>query len=61
MYKLSKSSRVDAINIIKRIIYELKPNNPWSIKRGEKQLNRYLNEAAKKFGGEWKGVLKLYE
>ena len=44
-----------------RIIYELKPNNPRAIARGMKQLERYVAVANQKFGGEWTGVLKLYD
>ncbi len=44
-----------------RIIYELKPNNPRSIARGIKQLDRYVNEATQRFGGNWTGKLILYD
>ncbi len=59
-FKLSNTARVDAISFQDRIIYELKPNNPWSIARGNKQLARYVDIATKKYGGVWQGKLILY-
>jgi len=38
--------------IEKKIIYELKPNNPKQIARGRKQLTDYIKEAEKEFGGK---------
>ncbi len=48
--------RFDYINMTKKIIYELKPNNAWSITRGIRQLHRY-NVG---MGGGYKLVLVLY-
>lgn len=59
--KIAKGCRVDGIDFDKHIIYELKPNNPRAIVRGMKQLDRYTLAAKQEFGGEWKGVLKLYD
>ena len=48
--------RIDGIDKVNRIIYELKPNNPRAIARGWKQLDQYANM----LGGEWTQVLVLY-
>ena len=53
--------RVDGIDFKNRIIYELKPNNPQAIARGLRQLDIYKNAAGEQYGGEWTGVLKLYD
>ena len=47
--------RIDGIDKVNRIIYELKPNNPRAIARGWKQLDQYANM----LGGEWTQVLVL--
>lgn len=53
--------RPDFIGLNNKIIYELKPYNPRSMKQGLKQLERY-EKALKEQGskGEWKHVLDLY-
>ena len=48
--------RIDCLDEVNKIIYELKPNNPRSISRGVKQLKRY-NEA---LGGGYTLILELY-
>ena len=57
----NSNCRVDAINFNTHTIYELKPNNPQAIIRGMKQLDRYVSAASQEYGGEWTGVLKLYD
>ena len=37
-YMLPSRKRIDFIDLEKKIIYELKPNNPRAIKQGDKQL-----------------------
>ena len=48
--------RVDGLNVTKRIIYELKPNNSRAVARGVKQLNDY----ATILKGNWEKVLIKY-
>ena len=54
---ITKGARVDGIDYVNKIAYELKPNNTRSIKRGLKQLNRYLSILGE---DDWVGVLVLY-
>ena len=58
---IAPKCRVDGIDFNNNIIYELKPNNPQSISRGLAQLDRYITAASQQYGGEWTGVLKLYD
>ena len=58
---IAPGCRVDGIDFNNHIIYELKPNNPQAIARGLSQLNRYTSAASQQFGGEWTGVLRLYD
>jgi RHS repeat-associated protein len=55
-----KKGRIDAIDFENKTIYELKPNNPKAIKRGEKQLSGYKEAMEKETGGQWKVVLDKY-
>jgi RHS repeat-associated protein len=57
---LNDGSRVDAINYETREILELKPNNPDAIASGNKQLNGYIQQAQKQFGGQWSGRVVTY-
>lgn len=43
-----------------KTIYELKPNNPTQIAKGQKQLAGYKAEVEQEFGGEWTTVLDTY-
>ena len=52
--------RPDFYDIEKKVIYELKPNNPKQIAKGRKQLAEYIKEAEREFGGKWTGVLDTY-
>ena len=58
---IAPKCRVDGIDFNNRIIYELKPNNPQAIARGLRQLDRYTTAASQQYGGDWTGVLKLYD
>ena len=49
-------NRIDFLDVNNKIIYELKPNNPRSIKQGMQQLKRY-NDA---LGGGFTLILELY-
>ena len=53
-----KGARVDGIDYVNRIVYELKPNNPRAVRRGLAQLDRYLNILGAE---DWAGVLVLYD
>lgn len=52
--------RPDFYDRDKKIVYELKPNNPDQIAKGQKQLDEYVKEAERIYGGEWTGVLDTY-
>ncbi len=55
--QIAPGARVDGIDFVNKIAYELKPNNTRAIGRGLKQLDRYLDI----LGVEgWAGVLVLY-
>ena len=51
-----KGIRPDYIDTDKKIIYELKPNNPWSIRRGVHQLQKYNRS----IGGGYRLRLEVY-
>ena len=55
--KIAPGARVDGIDKINMIVYELKPNNPNAIYKGTRQLDRYLGI----LGEGWIGVLITYE
>lgn len=52
--------RPDYIDLENRIVRELKPDKPWAINRGLKQLQKYMNELEKLTGDSWTGILDLY-
>ncbi len=58
---IAPGCRVDGFDETNHIIYELKPNNPAAIARGNAQLDRYIAAAEAKYGGEWTGQLVLYD
>ena len=58
---IAPGCRVDGIDFVNHIIYELKPNNPRAIALGMEQLARYTAAASQQYGGEWTGILKLYD
>ena len=51
-----QGGRIDFLDDINKIIYELKPNNPRGIKEGIKQLQRYK----KALGEGYELILELY-
>jgi hypothetical protein len=59
-YSKIKGIRPDFVDVNKRIIYELKPNNPRGIKSGLKQLEKYKKKFEEAYGGVWETVLDLY-
>ncbi len=50
----------DGYNEYRRIVYELKPNNPASIKRGIAQLQRYQRALIAQGKGVHKLILVVY-
>ncbi|NQP32786.1 hypothetical protein HO921_00045 [Streptococcus suis] len=46
--------------ILKNIVYELKPNNKNQIRKGDKQLQGYIDELISETGEQWTGVLDTY-
>ena len=55
-YRKLKGIRPDYIDFDNKIIYELKPNNPWSIKQGVRQLQKYNRSV----GGGYRLRLEVY-
>ncbi|MCH4897191.1 hypothetical protein E0494_10880 [Marinilabiliaceae bacterium JC040] len=58
--KIFNKIRPDFVDFNKRIIYELKPNNPRQIKAGYKQIGNYKKMFEKQYGGVWNTVLDTY-
>lgn len=58
--RLQSGKRVDALNEQLKHIIELKPNNPAAIRRGEKQVEGYLEELNKTRGEDWTGEILTY-
>ncbi|QQR93421.1 hypothetical protein IPJ91_03150 [bacterium] len=59
-YRGIQGIRPDFVDFNTRTIFELKPNNPWSITRGINQLNNYQSIFEAQTGSEWNTVLDLY-
>lgn len=57
-YQVEK--KIDFIDFIEKIIYELKPNNPRAIRAGQKQLDTYHQEVEKIFGKGFTKQLDTY-
>ena len=55
-FRVPNVGRFDFYDVANKIIYELKPNNAWSITKGIQQLHRY----SAGLGGGYKLVLVLY-
>jgi hypothetical protein len=62
-FRLPSGKHIDAFDPVKKIIYELKPNNPQAISRGYKQLYSYVQEVNRigTYGTGYKGVLRTYK
>ncbi len=58
--RLESGLRPDALNYATKQIIELKPNNPAAIKRGERQLEKYINELNLTDGPGWTGNIWTY-
>ncbi len=59
-FRLPSGKHIDFIDLEKKIIYELKPNNPRAIKQGYKQLEMYQQEVESIYGKGFKTVLDTY-
>jgi RHS repeat-associated protein len=60
--QLPSGRKPDAVNYDTGHVYELKPNNPRAIKRGEKQLGEYLKELQEwKPEKKWSGTVITYD
>jgi uncharacterized protein RhaS with RHS repeats len=60
-FVLPSGKRVDAINFRTREIRELKPNNQRAIRRGQRQIDSYLDELNRVFPGRpWTGRVVTY-
>lgn len=57
---INRFNKVDGIDDTLKIIYELKPYNKRSIRKGIKQLYRYQNAVFEEFGYIYKMVLVVY-
>ncbi len=57
---LGKAGRADAVDFLNHIVYELKPNSKNAIRKGIKQLNRYVDALEKTYGGNWIKILVTY-
>ena len=57
---LDSGKRVDALNDSLKHVIELKPNNLEAIKRGEKQIEMYLDELNQTKEGGWTGDIWTY-
>ena len=55
-YDKIKGIRIDHLDMDNKVIYELKPFNPRSVKQGVRQLEKYNQ----KLDGEYKMVLEVY-
>ncbi|MDQ8821343.1 hypothetical protein RFF58_10105, partial [Streptococcus ruminantium] len=59
-FQLPSGKRVDFVDFDNNIVYELKPNNPNQIKKGNKQLQGYIDELESITDQPWTGVLDTY-
>ena len=61
-YRLPSHKRADAVNEEMGIVKELKPNNKRAIKKGEKQVQEYVDELQQiRPDREWKGFVETYD
>lgn len=57
---LGNAGRADAVDFDNHIVYELKPDNEQAIRKGWKQLDRYVAELERRYGGSWIKILVTY-
>ena len=54
--------RADAVNVTQGKVRELKPNNAPAIKKGKRQVERYIKALQKKYPKKkWSGAVDTYE
>jgi RHS repeat-associated protein len=58
---LKSGKRADAVNVGKRIVKELKPDNANAIRRGMAQVEAYAKELSETTGEIWKGIVETYK
>ncbi len=59
-YVLPSGRRPDAVDFIRRIVRELKPDNPRAIRKGMRQVAEYVEELTEYFGPGWTGGVEVY-
>ena len=59
-FSLPSGKRIDFIDLEKKIIYELKPNNKRAINMGEKQLEVYKKEVESIYGKGFETKIETY-
>ena len=59
-FPLGSAGRADAVDFDNHIVYELKPDNEQAIRKGWKQLDRYVAELEQRYGGSWIRILVTY-
>jgi RecB family endonuclease NucS len=57
---LPSGRRPDAVNFETKQVLELKPNNRRAVRRGEGQLQRYVEELNREYGRGWTGTVVRY-
>jgi hypothetical protein len=57
---LPSGRRPDAVDYTTNTVRELKPDNPNAMRRGMRQLERYVKELEDLTGRVWKGILDTY-
>ena len=60
-FRFDNGLRADFIDIVNKIVYELKPDNARAINQGAKQLERYVEQANKQYGEGFRGILETYK
>jgi len=59
--RLPSGRMPDAVNWSTKEVVELKPNNPRAIRLGERQLQRYIEELNREYGGGFTGRIITYD
>ena len=61
-FQLESQKRADAVNIDTRDVIELKPNNPRAIRRGQRQVDAYVEELNRMYPGpRFTGRVETYD
>lgn len=59
-HQLPSGRRPDAVDLSKREVRELKPDNPRAISLGQKQVETYRKELESLLGGQWNSYVDTY-